>query len=332
MSLFMGLDVGGTGTRCLICREDGKAVSYGEAGPGSHEVVGYDGLKRALAKASGMALDKAGIKARDIAGLGAGMAGYDWPSDRAKNLEVLRSLGTKGPIVIKNDAALGLAAMANEGINLSSGTSNNCYGYWKGREGRLAGAGFLAGEEGGGLEAAILAVRAVNHARIKRILPTSLSKKLVEQAGFDSADSFIEAIGRGQLFPKAEWAPLIFSEAADGDSVAMGIVQRCGEELGFSALAVLNQLGMDSFFLPQTFPVVLSGSLFRLKPPLAKIVERTLMAHAPCAAHLKLIELAAPPVCGAIVFVMNELGMNTDELRPNLLESASAINTKTGDE
>lgn len=318
----MGIDVGGTKTRCLISRNDGTALAYGETGPGSHEVVGYEGLKSALAKVTKEALAMSGLGISDISGLGAGMAGYDWPSERADHLEIVKALGVKGPIVLKNDAALGLAAIADEGINLSSGTSNNCYGLWQGKEGSLAGAGFLSGEEGGGLEVAILATRAVNHARIKRSPETRLSVALPKLEGFKNADDFIEAIAKGRLFPKAEWAPLVFLTAREGDITAQNIIERSANELALSALAVMNQLGIDKKDLPKGFTLVMSGSLFSLEPSMALILEPLIRAHAP---NMNFVRLNAPPVCGAIMFVAQELAMNTGGLRPKLLETASMI-------
>ena len=80
---YLGVDVGATKSHALIADENGRAVGFGAAGPGNHEVVGYDGLIAALGACTGRALAMAGIDRREIAGAGFGVGGYDWPGSAA---------------------------------------------------------------------------------------------------------------------------------------------------------------------------------------------------------------------------------------------------------
>ncbi len=68
-----------------IADETGRAVGFGAAGPGNHEVVGYDGLIAALGACMGQALAMVGIDRREIAGAGFGVGGYDWPGERGSD-------------------------------------------------------------------------------------------------------------------------------------------------------------------------------------------------------------------------------------------------------
>lgn len=328
MRLFLGLDVGGTRTRCLVAGEDGQALGYAETGPGSHEIVGWDGLRAALSAATTQALAKAGASIADMAAVGAGVAGYDWPSEREPTLAALSTLGARCPVALRNDSALGLAAVADEGVNLCAGTSNNCYGYWNGREGGLAGASLLAGEEGGATEMAMLALRAVNHARILRSPPTMLSRLIPESAGLAGPDALVEAVAKGRLSPSPGWAPLVFAAAREGDEAALGIIERSGEELGRSAVAVMRQLGLVRALgvLGSSepielvgLPLVLSGSLFSLEPALAPAVERTVSA---VARGVRLVRLEAPPVVGAVALAMTAIGANASDARCRLARTA----------
>ncbi len=45
MNYYLGVDVGGTKTHALIADESGRAVGFAQAGTGSWEVVGYNGLE-----------------------------------------------------------------------------------------------------------------------------------------------------------------------------------------------------------------------------------------------------------------------------------------------
>ena len=48
MHYFLGIDIGGTKSHALIADETGRAVGFGQGGPGNHEVVGYSGLEAML--------------------------------------------------------------------------------------------------------------------------------------------------------------------------------------------------------------------------------------------------------------------------------------------
>src|SRR5512136_2640866 len=112
---FLGVDVGGTKTHALIADENGQACGFGEAGPGNHEGVGYDGLAAALQIAVEQALARAAISQGQIAGAGFGVGGYDWPSEREPTLQAICTLGLDAPSEAVNDALIGLLAGAEEG-------------------------------------------------------------------------------------------------------------------------------------------------------------------------------------------------------------------------
>ena len=48
MRYFLGVDIGATKTHALIADATGRVVGFGQAGPGNHETVGYEGLIAAL--------------------------------------------------------------------------------------------------------------------------------------------------------------------------------------------------------------------------------------------------------------------------------------------
>ena len=50
---YLGVDVGATKSHALIADESGRAVGFAAAGPGTRQVVGYDGLTARSAHARG---------------------------------------------------------------------------------------------------------------------------------------------------------------------------------------------------------------------------------------------------------------------------------------
>jgi len=97
VKLYLGFDVGGTKTRALIADGTGHAVGAGLAGAGNYEVVGWEGLATALRDALADALASAGVAAADVAGVGFGISGYDWPGERQPHLDAIESLGLGAP-------------------------------------------------------------------------------------------------------------------------------------------------------------------------------------------------------------------------------------------
>ena len=61
MHYFLGIDIGCTKSQALIADQTGRAVGFGQGGPGNHEVVGYDGLRAMLFDITHQALTMAGI-------------------------------------------------------------------------------------------------------------------------------------------------------------------------------------------------------------------------------------------------------------------------------
>lgn len=327
---LLGIDVGGSRTRALVVDTAGRALGFGEAGPGNHEVVGYDGLfeamrdalSRALAELDGASgVEPLSPKELHFAGAGFGVAGFDWESERAETMATIARLGLSCPVELRNDAALGLAAGAPEGwgINISAGTSNNCYGRTRdGREGRISGAGAAFGENGGAAEILGGALVCINHARILRGPPTALTAALCARAGVLDADALVESLACRRIAPSVDWVSEVFETARAGDEVARGLIAWAGRELGESAAAVTRQLGLER----ESFEVVLSGSLFGYEPGLEDGVAAVLAEAAP-GAHL--VRLDAPPVIGAAVLGAEAAGLGGGVLRARLFETVQAL-------
>lgn len=320
MRYFLGIDVGGTKTHALIADESGRALGFGQSGPGNPEVVGYDGMARVLQEATDEALAAGNIPREAIAGAGFGIGGYDWPSQRPAILEAIRTLGLNAPVEIVNDALIGLLAGAEQGwgVAVVAGTSCNCWGRDpSGREGRMTGFSWL-GEAAGAGELVLKALQAVALEWTRRGPPTRLTQAFVELAGLPSVEALLEALTIGGLYIGAEAAPLVFRVAAEGDPVALELIRWAGRELASMAIGVIRQLDLASL----SFEVVLAGSFFNGSPLLAETMAETIHPVAPGA---RLVRLEVPPVVGAVILGMEQAGLPTSPLRPALIRSFAAL-------
>jgi N-acetylglucosamine kinase-like BadF-type ATPase len=305
MNAFLGADIGGTKTHVLIATATGQVIGFGEAGPGNHETVGYEGLVAALQTATAQALTQAGLKPTQIAGAGFGVAGYDWPSEETATLAAISTLGLPAPLAVVNDTILGLLAGSTEGwgVAVVSGTGCNCWGWDQSRQriGHVTGGGWLFGEAAGASELVFKAVQALAHEWTRRGPATALTPVLTRAWGATSLPDLLEGLMDGRYRADAAAAPLIFQVAAAGDPVAVDLIHWAGRELGELAMAVIRQLEFE----PLAFDVVLMGSMYNGSPLLIETMRQTIHAVAPGA---RLVRLAAPPVVGAVLLGMERAG------------------------
>ena len=318
---FLGVDVGSTKTHAVVADETGQVVGFGEDGAGNHEVVGYDGLRAALHTATARALTAAGLAKEHLAGAGFGVAGYDWPSERASTLEAIGGLGLQAPVGLVNDTLLGVLAWAEGGwgVAVVSGTGSNCWGWdvTRQRVGQVTGNGLMMGEGAGSGELVAMALQKVAHEWTRRGPATALTPVLIRYTGARDLPDMLEGLVNGRYTLSAAAAPLVFQTAAAGDPVALDLIQWAGTELGELAKAVIRQLGFEAL----AFDVVQIGSMFDGSPLLSDVMRATIQALAPGA---RLVRLAAPPVVGAVVLGMEAAGVRpAAELRVRLAQTAA---------
>ena len=319
---FLGVDIGGSKSHALIADETGRTVGFGDAGPGNHEVVGYEGLAAVLQDVAAQAEALAGIRRAQIAGAGFGVAGYDWPGERAATLKTIATLGLTAPLEAVNDTIIGLLAGAEAGwgVAIISGTSNNCWGWdhARSRMGHVTGNGMMFGEYGGAAELVWKAVGAVAAAWTRRGPATLLTELFMRQAGADSPERLLEGLSQGELSIGPDAAPLVFQAADAGDAVAAGCLTWSGREVGSLAVGVIRQLGFETL----AFEVVLVGSMHNGGARVFEPMRETIHAVAPGARFVRLI---VPPVVGAVLLGMEAAGLDAQALRPALIASTRTL-------
>lgn len=321
MKYFLGIDVGSSKTHALIVDEQGRCAGFGKAWGGNHQGVGYDGLSNALQESFAGAREMAGVNPARIAGAGFGVAGYDFPSDRDGHLRAIAELKLACPLEVVNDGWNGLYAGATRGIgvNVTSGSSNNCRGRNRtGKEGRIVGNGAPFGENGGGIEIVQHGLQKVNHAWIRRIPPTKLTQIYLEATDAKNEMDLMEGLSNDQyhLFPFI--AVQVIQAAREGDAAAQDVIRWAGEELGWLAVSVARQIEMED----EEVEVVQSGSVFEAGAIIAAPMEKIVLEHCPKA---KLVRLDCPPVVGAVILGMEQAGFDGYAVRNEMIRTAKEI-------
>lgn len=318
---YLGIDIGATKSHALIANDAGQAVGFGYAGPGNHEVVGWEGFQAVLQAITRQALASADIDIQLISGAGFGVAGYDWPSQRQPTLASIANLGLSCPIEAVNDAVLGILAGSSQGwgISIISGTGENCWGVDREHQyAHMTGNSALMGEYGGAGSIVYRALRDIAKEWGQRGPQTELSQVFIQRTGAADLDDLLEGLVMGRYTLHAGDAPLVFEVAAAGDAVAVAAIRWAGLELADMVNGVSRQLN----FTDQAFEVILIGSTFKggalLLDPFKDIVHTV----NPKASFLR---LEAPPVVGGVLLGMEQAGVNGYPVRSRLITAAEEI-------
>jgi len=322
---FLGVDIGNTKSHSIICDEQGQAIGVGSAGPGNHEGLGRDGFFTILSQVIREAANMGGIELNDISAAGYGIAGYDWSEDLTLMQGVFAQLGFDVPYGLMNDSEPGLLAGSSNGwgVSVSAGTSSNARGRdANGREARMTGNGLLYGEHGGGTELVYRSIQAISKAWSLRGPQTLLSGLFIEYVGAKDVEDFLAGLARDRYRCGSKCAPLVFQAADAGDAVALDILTWLGEGLGDLACGIIRQLEIEAL----AFDVVLSGSIYKGNPLIQESLEKVVLSLAPKA---RFVHVIAPPVTGAVMLAMEQLGVDYMPIRERIINTGNQLLSRT---
>lgn len=321
MKYFLGVDVGSSKTHALIADETGRCTGFGRSSGGNHQNVGYAGLTSALIGSLRQALSMSSIASTQIAGAGFGVGGYDFLSERQDHLKAISNLGLSCPVEVVNDGVPGLLAGATRGIgvNVTAGSSVNCRGRGSdGREGRIVGNGMEFGEHAGAYEIVRRGLHMVNYAWIKRIPATALTQIYLDAAGAKDELELMEMVSKGNYDADPYLAVQVIAAAQAGDAAAGEVVRWAGEELGWLAVAVARQIGMEN----DEVEIIQSGSIFDAGEVITAPMRQVILRNCPKA---RLVRLNGPPVVGAILLGMEQAGFDGYSVRDRIVQTAKEL-------
>jgi N-acetylglucosamine kinase-like BadF-type ATPase len=246
MRFFLGVDGGQSGTTAVIGDENGRVLGEGEAGPCNHAQAGEGRakLERAVRTSLEIACRKAGVNPESVEFAAAcfGMSGG--PDDKQ---EILAGILRTARLVVTTDAVTALAGATStgQGIITIAGTGSIAFGRNAlGGSARAGGWGYVFGDEGGAFDLVRQALRAALRTEEGWGPPTALRTVLMEATGSDSANQVLHRFYSDE-WPRsrvATLARLVDCAAANGDTVALQIVNRAAMELAMLAASVRSQL------------------------------------------------------------------------------------------
>lgn len=329
--VVIGVDAGGTNTRCLVATVNGRVRGRGRAG-GANQRSSPDPAA-SLADVVRRTLRSAGpvnVVSAVFGVAGAGAAGR--ARAEAAVLRAWRGLGLPGVPRVGDDIAVAFAAGTAEpaGAVLIAGTGAVAATVRDGRvERRCDGHGWLLGDEGSAVWLGISGLRAALAAMDGRGRRTALAWHLADGLGVVAGDRQA-LIGAAYTTAPAELgrlAPRVCAAAEEGDRVAQQIVDEAASRLLSSLAAVIAE--------PVAGPLVLAGAVLERGPVAERVrtalVERYGIVPIP----------AAPGEFGAAALALRRIGRSAREhaalihraavsgLRPGVFSEPSISGSRT---
>jgi N-acetylglucosamine kinase-like BadF-type ATPase len=298
----LGIDAGGTKTVCLLADGEGR-VRASARGPGANlQSLGELEVEKVLHEVMESVLAD---QRTAPAAICLGIAGVDRPHDNAIIRGIMRRIGHKAPVLVVNDALAALVAGAGDegpGIVLIAGTGSICYGRNEaGQAARAGGWGYLLGDEGSGWWIGRQALSAVMRAGDGRGPATLLTARVLAHFAFEQVSELVHEVYYRDTRRRAVagLSAVVQGAADDGDVVARQLLSDAADELVLAVRSVATRLEMRGL----QFPLVLSGSLFRVIPTLLSDVLVRLAEVAP-RSQPRVLELE--PAMGAVRLALAE--------------------------
>ena len=329
--LILALDAGGTTTDALLTSVEGEVLGYLRAGAGNYQSIGLEAVTRRYAMLIDQLIPTDELRAR-LAVTICGLSGLDRPRDAERLRAVIEPL-SPAPVQLMNDAFLILRAGTSDGVGIAlvSGTGSNCVGAnASGSRDRVGGLAYEMGDDAGGYDIGVSALRAAFQGADGRGPKTALSAAIRATFGVERLDDLVDLMLYDCEEPLdfASLTPLVFEHAADEDAVSGRILKEAGEALAHS----VNTLATRLFSSDAQFPVVLGGSVLQrgatehMRVALAAQVASR-FPHAYC------VTLQDPPILGAALYGLDalypdssvDLALSSARLRASLTQSPTVI-------
>jgi len=284
MSVFLGVDGGGTKTEFVCTDEAGQVVARALTGTTYHLQVGLDEAIARLAEGVDAVCGQASVSRADLRYVFFGLPafGEDAVVDPLLDAACGRLLG-HDRYACDNDMVCGWAGSLGcaDGINLVAGTGSIGYGERQGHKARAGGWGEIFSDEGSAYWIAIQGLNLFTRMSDGRLPDGPLRQAFVEALDLKiDLDICARVMGDNGMARDAiaSLAPIVSRAAEAGDVEAAAILDRAGVELAAIAQALREQLG---FSADETVLLSWSGGVLTKLDAVRAPFLRELQRHSP---------------------------------------------------
>jgi len=287
MAYYLGIDGGGTKTRCVLGDET-LVLATAMSGGSNIVRLGETQAREALHTVVRQACATANISPAQISAICIGAAGAARPEIAAKIRTILAELTSKiapevpltnievvGDTVIALEAAFG----AGPGVMAIAGTGSIVYGRdANGHTARAGGWGFAISDEGSGHWIGRQAISAILSAHDQG-LETALTAMVLQAWKLNTLEELVQQANSTPPPDFPRLFPLVLRAADERDSVGRDLLTDAGAKLAALAAVVVRRLARHAS--AAMLPVAITGSVFRQSPDVRQVFYNTLQISFP---------------------------------------------------
>lgn len=252
MKYFIGMDGGGTKTKCILTDENLNQLYETVGGASNFLVIGTETVSQTVFDLIEKCVTATKISLEDVEAIVLGTTGGGRKSD-AELLEKQIFTDAKSKSVsinkfkVESDARIALegAFSGKAGSILIAGTGSIMFGKDdKGEIHRVGGFGRFIGDEGSGYRIGRKGLNAVARYMDGRAKPTKIADLLEQVFSISTSEQLITEVYRNN-FDIASAAPIVFDAADSGDKVAQRILENEADELLLHINSMKEKLKVD---------------------------------------------------------------------------------------
>jgi glucosamine kinase len=293
VAYFLGIDGGGSRTRCAVGDEE-RILGRAEASGSNVVRVGAKNAREALRHVVRETCARASVDPKKVSRVVAGIAGAA-RRDVAEVVRAALSDLTPAPVKVVGDMVIALHAAFGEGLGVVVIAGTGSIAYARGEKGdtsRAGGWGWAISDEGSAHWIGREAVRALFHSHDLGV-STTLANRVLQTWKLTSLDQLVVT---ANSLPVPDFASLlaqVVASADEGDRVAARVLQAASSEL-----ARLGRTAAGRVLAPEdVVQVAMAGGVFAHAAQVREAFSSTLTAELPKATVLPQI---VEPVLGAL--------------------------------
>jgi len=333
VKLALAVDGGNSKTDLALVDAEGSVLALVRGQLSSPHHIGLDGCLDVLENLLAEALREAGLARRNgpVAEIGAFLlAGVDFPNEERELETALGARAWSARTIVGNDtfAVLRAGTERGWGVAVVCGSGINCVGVGPdGRHVRFPALGAITGDWGGGFDVGMAALSAAARSEDGRGPKTSLERTVPAYFGVDTPLDLAEGIHVDRIPVRRiiELAPLVLASAAE-DPVAAEIVDRLAAEVVALARAALVRLELTG----EPAEVLLGGGLMQAGD--GRLLDAIRAGLGEVGPALAVRHTALPPIVGAALLGLDELGATPEAQERARREFAGAVGPAEGGE
>jgi N-acetylglucosamine kinase-like BadF-type ATPase len=308
MKYYIGIDGGGTKSKCVLCSENLNKVYETQSGPTNFLTIGTETVAETLIRLISECCDNQKISIDNIQAIVLGTTGAGRESDAQKlEIAVDKLSKSKGISQLKfrvvSDARIALEAAfsGNPGSILISGTGSIMFGKdMNGNIHRVGGFGRLIGDEGSGLTIGKKGLNLLSKYYDGRGNHSILQEKVENRLGIKDQNSLITKVYSENLQIQ-EIAPYVLESANEGDELCKNILDEETNELLLHIAAMTKKINIDNMKL------VFVGGLISNENIFSNMLKQKIKLFLP---NIILQDPDNPPEIGAVIMAKQLSGKN----------------------